>query len=132
MYVIYSLKKAASLWVGWGYGDIYDGHLERSWFSYPVPKLFSILVALQLPIAALAALAFLAVSSRLRPLLPFVTVCAYFTLVHMITWSGMRYSEPLSPLLTIFLVTSAMKGFLALTLADRADDLPLDLAGEPP
>jgi 4-amino-4-deoxy-L-arabinose transferase-like glycosyltransferase len=111
VYVIYSLKKAAYLWVGWGYWDMYDWHMRRSWFSYPPLKLLSILVARQLPIVALAALVFLAVRGRRRPLVPFVAVCAYFTIVHMITWAEMRYSEPLHPLLAIILVTAGREGF---------------------
>jgi hypothetical protein len=42
---------------------------------------------------------------------PFVAVGAYFTLVHMITWAEMRYSEPLHPLLAIIVVTAASEGF---------------------
>jgi 4-amino-4-deoxy-L-arabinose transferase-like glycosyltransferase len=111
VYVIYSLKKAAYLWVGWGYWEMYDWHMRRSWFSYPPLKLISILVARQLPILALVALVFLAVRGRIRPLVPFIAVCAYFTLVHMITWAEMRYSEPLHPLLAIIVVTAGREGF---------------------
>ena len=89
---------------------MYDWHLRRSWFSYPPLKVLRILVARQLPIVALAALVFLAVRGRIRPMMPFVAVCAYFTLVHMITWAEMRYSEPLHPLLAIILVTAAREG----------------------
>jgi hypothetical protein len=110
VYVIYSLQKFAYLWVGWGYWEMYDWQMQRSWFSYPQLKLLSILVARQLPIVALAALVFLAVRGRIRPLVPFVAVCAYFTLVHMITWAEMRYSEPLHPLLAIVVVTTAREG----------------------
>jgi predicted membrane-bound mannosyltransferase len=110
VYVIYSLKKAGHLWVGWGYWEMYDWHMRRSWFSYPPLKLLSILVARQLPIVALAALVFLAVRRRIRPLVPFIAVCAYFTLVHMITWGEMRYSEPLHPLLAIILVIAGREG----------------------
>jgi 4-amino-4-deoxy-L-arabinose transferase-like glycosyltransferase len=110
VYVIYSLQKIAYFWVGWGYWDMYDWHLRRSWFSYPPLKLLSILVARQLPIVALAALVFLAVRGRIRPVMPFVAVCAYFTLVHTITWAEMRYSEPLHPLLAVILVTAAGEG----------------------
>jgi 4-amino-4-deoxy-L-arabinose transferase-like glycosyltransferase len=110
VYVIYSLKKAAYFWVGWGYWEMYDWHMRRSWFSYPPPKLLRILVARQLPIVALAALVFLVVRGRIRPLVPFVAVCAYFTLVHMITWAEMRYSEPLHPVLAIIVVTAASEG----------------------
>jgi Dolichyl-phosphate-mannose-protein mannosyltransferase len=110
VYVIYSLKKAGYLWVGWGYWEMYDWHMRRSWFSYPPLKVLQILVARQLPIVALAALVFLAVRGRIRPLVPFVAVCAYFTLVHMITWAEMRYSEPLHPLLAIIVVTAASEG----------------------
>jgi 4-amino-4-deoxy-L-arabinose transferase-like glycosyltransferase len=111
VYVIYSLQKAAHLWLGWGYWEMYDWHMRRSWFSYPPLKVLRILVARQLPIVALAALVFLAVRGRLRPLLPFLAIGAYFTLVHMITWAEMRYSEPLHPLLAIIVVTAASEGF---------------------
>jgi hypothetical protein len=90
---------------------MYVWHMMRSWFSYPPLKVFSILVARQLPIVALAALVFLAVRGRIRPLVPFVAVFAYFTLVHMITWAEMRYTEPLHPLLAIIVVTAASEGF---------------------
>jgi len=110
VYVIYSLKKAGYLWVGWGYWEMYDWHMRRSWFSYPPLKVLRILVARQLPVVALAALVFLAIRGRIRPLVPFVAVCAYFTLVHMITWAEMRYSEPLHPLLAIIVVTAASEG----------------------
>ena len=111
VYVIYSLKKAGHLWVGWGYWEMYDWHMRRSWFSYPPLKVFRILVARQLPMVALAALVFLAVRGRIRPLVPFIAIGAYFTLVHSITWAEMRYSEPLHPVLAIIVVTAASEGF---------------------
>jgi hypothetical protein len=111
VYVIYSLKKAGHLWVGWGYWEMYDWHMRRSWFSYPPLKVFRILVARQLPMVALAALVFLAIRGRIRPLVPFIAIGAYFTLVHSITWAEMRYSEPLHPVLAIIVVTAASEGF---------------------
>jgi 4-amino-4-deoxy-L-arabinose transferase-like glycosyltransferase len=111
VYLIYSLKKAAYLWVGWGYWEMYDWHMRRSWFSHAPLKVLSILVARQLPMVALAALVFLTVRGRLRPLVPFIAIGAYFTLVHSITWAEMRYSEPLHPVLAIIVVTAASEGF---------------------
>ena len=116
VYITYSLKKVVYLWVGdpmagWGYWDLYDWHTMRSWYPYPLLKLLNMFVARQLPLAALAALVFLAVRGRLRPLVPFVAVCTYFTLVHMITWAEMRYSGPLRPLLAIILVMAGREGF---------------------
>jgi len=107
VYAIYSLKKAGYFWVGWGYWEMYDWHMRRSWFSYPPLKVLRILVARQLPLVALAALVFLAVRGRIRPLVPFIVIGAYFTFVHSITWAEMRYSEPLHPLLAIIVVTAA-------------------------
>jgi predicted membrane-bound mannosyltransferase len=111
VYITYSLQKAMYLWVGdpaagWGYWDMYDWHRMRSWYPYPLWALRKVLLARQLPRAALAALVFLAVRGRIRPLVPFVAVCAYFTLVYMLTWAEMRYSGPLRPLLAIILVTA--------------------------
>jgi hypothetical protein len=90
---------------------MYDWHMRRSWFSYPPLKVLRILVARQLPMVALAALVFLAVRGRIRPLVPFVAVSSYFTLVHMISWAEMRYTEPLHPVLAIIVVTAAREGF---------------------
>jgi hypothetical protein len=120
VYVIYSLKKAAYLWLGnpaaeWGYFALYDWHTMRSWYPYPPLKLLNMFVARQLPIVALGALGFLAVRRQLRPLVPLIAVCAYFTLVHMITWAEMRYSGPLHPLLAIFLVTAGRVCYRSLT-----------------
>jgi 4-amino-4-deoxy-L-arabinose transferase-like glycosyltransferase len=122
VYVTYSLKKVVYLWLGdpmagWGYWNVYDWHTMRSWYPYSLPKLLNMFVARQLPLAALATLVFLAVRGRLRPLLPFVAVCAYFTLVHMITWAEMRYSGPLHPLLAIILVMAGREEF---TLCKRS------------
>jgi hypothetical protein len=111
VYAIYSLQKAGHLWVGWGYWEMYDWHMRRSWFSYPPLKVLRILVARQLPMVALAALVFLAVRGRIRPLLPFMVIGAYFKFVHPITWAEMRYTEPLHPLLAIIVVTAASASF---------------------
>jgi hypothetical protein len=121
VYVIYSLKKAAYLWLGnpaaeWGYIGLYDWQTLRQWFPYSLPRLLNMFVARQLPIVALAALLFLAIRKQARPLLPFAIIGAYFTLVHMITWSELRYSEPLHPLLAIILV---MAGQEVLTVTGR-------------
>jgi 4-amino-4-deoxy-L-arabinose transferase-like glycosyltransferase len=116
VYVKYSLKKAVYLWLGnpvveWPYGALYHWAIMRQWYPYSSQKLLNMFVARQLPIVALAALAFLAIRRRIGPLVPLVAVCAYFTLVHMITWAEMRYSEPLHPLLAIILVTAGREGF---------------------
>jgi 4-amino-4-deoxy-L-arabinose transferase-like glycosyltransferase len=111
VYVTYSLKKVAYVWLGnpaaeWGYAALYDWRMMRSWYPYPPLKLLNMFVARQLPLVALGALVFLAIRRQIRPLIPLIAVCAYFTLVHMITWAEMRYSQPLHPLLAIFVVTA--------------------------
>lgn len=116
VYVTYSLKKAGYLWLGnpaaeWAYCDLYNWQTMRQWYPYSSLKLLNMFVARQLPIVALVALGFLAVRRRIRPLIPFVVVCVYFMLVHMITWSEMRYSEPLHPLLAIILMAAGKEGF---------------------
>jgi 4-amino-4-deoxy-L-arabinose transferase-like glycosyltransferase len=109
VYLTYALQKVAYLWLGnptveWPYGSLYNWPVMRQWYPYPTLTLLHMWVARQLPLITLAALMYLAVHRRLRPLVPFVAVCAYFTLVHMISWAEMRYSEPLRPLLAIILV----------------------------
>jgi hypothetical protein len=47
----------------------------------------------------------------MRPLVPLVAVCVYFTLVHMITWSEMLYNEPLHPLLAVILAMAGREGY---------------------
>jgi hypothetical protein len=116
LYIEYSLKKIGYLWVGnpaaeWGYFALYDWQTMRAWFPYSSLKLFSMFMTRQLPLVALAALMFLVVRGRARPLLPFIAVCAYFTLVHMLTWAEMRYSEPLHPLLAIIVVMAGEELF---------------------
>jgi hypothetical protein len=116
VYVTYALKKAVYLWLGnpvveWPYGALYNWAVMRQWYPYSSQKLLNMLVARQLPIIALAALVFLAARHRIRPLVPLVVVCAYFTLVYMLTWAEMRYSEPLHPLLAVILVTAGREGF---------------------
>jgi hypothetical protein len=104
------------LWLGnpvvdWPYGALYHWAVMRQWYPYSPQKLLNMFVARQLPIMALMALVFLAVRRRIRPLMPLVVVCAYFTLVYMITWAEMRYSEPLHPLLAIIIVIAGREGF---------------------
>ena len=116
VYVTYSLKKAVYLWLGnpvveWPYGALYNWSVMRQWYPYSSQKLLNMFVSRQLPIVALAALGFLAARRRIWTLVPLVAVCAYFTLVHMISWAEMRYSEPLHPLLAIILVTAGREGF---------------------
>jgi 4-amino-4-deoxy-L-arabinose transferase-like glycosyltransferase len=114
VYLEYSLKKALYLWFGnpaaeWGYFGLYDWQTLRQWYPYSLPRLLNMFVARQLPIVALAALMFLAIRKQARPLLPFIVVGAYFTLIHMITWSELRYSDPLHPLLAIILVLAGQE-----------------------
>jgi 4-amino-4-deoxy-L-arabinose transferase-like glycosyltransferase len=124
VYATYSLQKAGYVWLGnptveWAYRDLYDWTTMRQWYPYPRLQLLNMVVARQLPIVALAALVFLAVRRRLRPLVPFVMVCAYFTLVHMSTWAELRYSEPLRPLLAIILATAGGVVRVSLTRQPR-------------
>jgi 4-amino-4-deoxy-L-arabinose transferase-like glycosyltransferase len=115
VYVTYALQQAVYVWLGnpmaeWSDGALYQWAMMRQWYPYTTLKLLNMWVARQLPLLAWAALVFLAVRRRLRPLVPLVAVCAYFTLVHMLTWAEMRYSEPLHPLLALILVTAGREG----------------------
>jgi hypothetical protein len=125
VYLEYSLKKAVYLWLGnpaaeVTYLDLYDWRALREWGSYSSLKLGSMFVTGQMPIVALAALLFLGVRKRLRPVVPFILVCGYFTLMHMITWSESRYSGPLHPLLAIIIVVAVKE---ALDLFNRTPDI---------
>jgi 4-amino-4-deoxy-L-arabinose transferase-like glycosyltransferase len=116
VYVTYALEKAVYLWLGnpvveWPYGALYNWAIMRQWYPYSAPKLLNMFVARQLPIITLLALVFLTVRGRIRPLVPLVWVCAYFTLVYMLTWAELRYSEPLHPLLAIIVVMASKEAF---------------------
>jgi 4-amino-4-deoxy-L-arabinose transferase-like glycosyltransferase len=116
VYIIYSLKKAAYFWFGnpaaeWANVGFHDWQALRQWYPYSLLRLLNMVAARQLPLVALVALVFLAVRSRLWPLVPFLVIFAYFMLMHMITWSELRYSEPLHPLLAIVLVIAGKEGF---------------------
>jgi len=120
VYVAYSLKKAGYFWLGnpaaeWGYFALYDWQTMRQWYPYSSLKLLSMFMTRQLPLIALVALVFLAVRNRVRSLVPLVMVCVYFTLIHMITWSEMRFSGPLHPLLAIILMAAGKEGCDCLT-----------------
>jgi 4-amino-4-deoxy-L-arabinose transferase-like glycosyltransferase len=115
VYITYSLKKAAYLWFGnpaaeWAYLRLFDWQALRRWYPYSSLQLLNMLSARQLPLLACAALGFLAIRGRLRPLVPFMVLFAYFMLIHMLTWSETRYSEPLHPLLAIILALAGKEG----------------------
>jgi len=38
-------------------------------------------------------------------------VCAYFTLVHMLLWAEIRYSDPLHPLLATMVMAASQEGY---------------------
>jgi hypothetical protein len=116
VYAEYSLKKAGYFWLGnpaaeWDYPALYDWHTMRQWYPYSSLKLLNMFMARQLPLVALAALVFLALRDRVKSLVPLVVVSAYFMLVHMLTWSEMRFSEPLHPLLAIVVVVAGKEAF---------------------
>jgi 4-amino-4-deoxy-L-arabinose transferase-like glycosyltransferase len=119
VYIAYSLKKAAYFWFGnpaaewafFAFSGWSDWQTLRQWYPYSLPRLLNMFLARQLPLFALAALVFLAVRGRVRPLAPLLVVCAYFMLIHMSTWAEMRYSEPLHPLLAIMMVAAGTEGF---------------------
>ncbi len=117
VYVIYSLQKAAYFWLGnpaaeWGYMAFAwwrQWHTLRQWYPYAWPRLFNMLLARELPLIALAALIFLVARRRVRPLLPLLVVGAYIMLIHMLTWSELRYSGPLHPLLAIVVMAAGQE-----------------------
>jgi 4-amino-4-deoxy-L-arabinose transferase-like glycosyltransferase len=116
VYVLYALKKAGYLWLGnpaaeWGYGDLYNWKALRQWYPYSSLKLLTMFLTRQLPLVALVALVWLTIRGRVRPLKPLVVVCAYFTLVHMLLWAEIRYSDPLHPLLATMVMVASQEGY---------------------
>jgi hypothetical protein len=117
VYVTYSLQKAAYFWFGnpaaeWGFLAFTWWHAWRplrQWYRYAWPRLLNMLLARELPLVALAALIFLIARGRVQPLRPLVVVGTYFMLVHMLSWSEIRYSGPLHPLLAIVVMAAGQE-----------------------
>jgi hypothetical protein len=122
VYLTYSLQKAAYFWFGnpaaeWAFLAFtwwYDWPTLRQTYPYSWLRLLNMCLARQLPLVALVALVFLGVRGRVWPLVPFLVVCAYFMLVHMVLWPETRYSEPLHPLLAIMVMAAAKRGAIVI------------------
>lgn len=110
VYAGYVLQKMAFLWIGhpandWASYAIFSVEAMRPYFS--TLRLIGIFAARLVPIAALVALVIL--RRRLRLWVPLLALCAYFTLAHAITYAEVRYSEPLHPILAVFIAAAVSR-----------------------
>ncbi|MEG3924812.1 glycosyltransferase family 39 protein [Microcoleus sp. D3_18a_C4] len=108
VYLWYCLQKAVFFWLGnpisdWPYQDLFNVKAMRLFFS--PPRIVGILAARNLPV--FAALGMIVVRHRWREFLPLLAVCAYFTVIHALTFTEVRHSEPLHPILAVVIATAA-------------------------
>jgi 4-amino-4-deoxy-L-arabinose transferase-like glycosyltransferase len=109
LYVWYSLQKLAFFWIGHpasNYDWPFNFDVLRIYFSAgEIASIFG--SRLLLVLAALSGLVVL--RHRLRAFLPLLTVCGYFMLVYAILNPVARYSEPLYPILVIFVAAATSR-----------------------
>lgn len=123
----FSVIKAGWLWVGgpfdWyggGYFDVIAFSRIWSWWE-------AIWIILSRVVFVPALVAAVVLRRSWRRLLPLYGVIGYFTLFHALTWSELRYSEPLVPLL--FVIVAA--GVEQLRTGGPADQLAVQRCGGP-
>ncbi|MEZ4712280.1 MAG: glycosyltransferase family 39 protein [Caldilineaceae bacterium] len=105
VYAKYTLQKLAYFWIGHPTADWPDYaifNLNKLIDNYPAWQIVGIYITRLLPIAAL--IAAIALYRRLKPYMPILMLCGYFTLIHGVTFGNARHSEPLQPLLVILIV----------------------------
>jgi hypothetical protein len=110
VYLWYCLQKAVFFWLGnpisdWPYHAMFNVEAMRVFFS--PQRIVGILWSRNLPV--FAALGMIVVRHRWREFLPLLLVCAYFTLIHSLTFTEVRHSEPLHPILAVVIATAAGK-----------------------
>lgn len=108
VYLWYCLQKAVFLWLGnpisdWPYHAMFNVEAMRPFFS--PQRIVGILASRILPV--FAALGMIVLRHRWREFLPLLLVCAYFTVIHALTYAEVRYSEPLHPILAVVIATAA-------------------------
>lgn len=108
VYLWYCLQKTVFFWLGnpisdWHYHAMFNRVAMRRFFS--PPRIVGILWSRILPV--FAALGMIVLRHPWREFLPLLLVCGYFTLIHSLTYSEVRYSEPLHPILAVVIATAA-------------------------
>jgi hypothetical protein len=108
VYLWYCLQKAVFFWLGnpisdWPYHAMFNVEAMRPFFS--PQRIVGILWSRNLPV--FAALGLIVLRHRWREFLPLLLVCAYFTLIHSLTFTEVRHSEPLHPILAVVIATAA-------------------------
>ncbi|WP_333259862.1 hypothetical protein [Microcoleus sp. S13_C5] len=73
--------------------------------SFSPQGIVGILGSRNLPV--FAALGMRVLRHRWREFLPLFAVCGYFTLFHALTYTEVRHSEPLHPILAVVIATAA-------------------------
>ncbi|MEO6229090.1 MAG: glycosyltransferase family 39 protein [Ferruginibacter sp.] len=104
IYVKYFFQKLAYCWIGnkvndWPGGRIFSISTMKKYYTNSA--VFFIFFARLLPIFVFAGLFF--IRKRIKDFIPLLLVCGYFTFLHALTYTEVRYSEPLYPIIAILL-----------------------------
>jgi 4-amino-4-deoxy-L-arabinose transferase-like glycosyltransferase len=107
VYLWYCLQKAVFFWLGNPISDLpyhamFNVEARR---SFSPQGIVGILASRNLPV--FAALGMIVLRPRWREFLPLLLVCAYFTVIHALTYAEVRYSQPLHPILAVVIATAA-------------------------
>jgi 4-amino-4-deoxy-L-arabinose transferase-like glycosyltransferase len=108
LYARYCLQKAAYFWIGnpvidWPGQALFNVKALSPYFS--PQRIVGIFFARLLPLVALVALIIL--RRDFLKFIPLLAFCAYFMVIHAITYSEVRYSEPLYPIIVTLIATAA-------------------------
>lgn len=108
VYLWYCLQKAVFFWLGnpvsdWPDHAMFNVEVMRRFFS--LQQIVCILAVRIFPV--IAALGMIVLRHRWREFLPLLAVCAYFTVIHALTFTEVRHSEPLHPILAVVIATAA-------------------------
>lgn len=114
-YLLYVAKKIPYFWLGhpvvdWPSYAMFSADTMRPYFSQS--QIIGIFASRLLPIIALVAT--LTLYGRLAPLIPLLAICAYFTIVHSLTYGEVRHSEPLHPFLATIIVVAISRWALVI------------------
>ncbi|MEG4517971.1 MULTISPECIES: glycosyltransferase family 39 protein [unclassified Microcoleus] len=108
VYLWYCLQKAVFFGLGNPVSDWPDHamfNVEVMWRFFSLQQIVCILAVRILPV--IAAWSMIVLRHRWREFLPLLAVCGYFTLFHALTYTEVRHSEPLHPILAVVIATAA-------------------------
>jgi 4-amino-4-deoxy-L-arabinose transferase-like glycosyltransferase len=107
LYFRYSIQKAFYYWIGnpdvdWDWpGRVMFQFQPMMTYYQDEKRVWGVLIARTIPFFAGFSLVIL--RNRIKLLWPLIGICLYFTLLHGLTYPEVRHSEPLQPIILIFI-----------------------------